>query len=437
MPRDNLVSNRGKQRRDVVQRNTAWAGQTPRPQHVPRKKPTTPTPRFNASRMFFIKKLILLIYILLSASAATARIPPLPSSDDDNQPALVRYARLKEREHASTGDIAQRPGAPRFITSPPNPEKWALKDTSVNVATAFHQAASASADMQAYSSHHNNAWASGSNRPNPTVPRSTSVEYEKEAQQTSLKSRLAPPPSRLNNSTGAGLRTIPTQSTRRPVSKTASVHHVPDSEAEAENDADVNGRAKSPFDQIIDVAVRTLAPATFYLRQRSQEPDASADVSNANGQHSSYDYSAEEREFQANRTKPNSISAQRKNRMSVDNKAYKPVSDGESDEEYSDDDKGRRRRKKKKKDGPVGGPLTTLPIMPADKRKKRRSRGGKSGTGDEGEDSESDGNTAAEKVSNHCLSKPTTADQCLPGIQSTSLSRQIFYSPSIPKIRST
>ena len=161
MPRDNLVSNRGKQRRDVVQRNTAWAGQTPRPQHVPRKKPTTPTPRFNASRMFFIKKLILLIYILLSASAATARIPPLPSSDDDNQPALVRYARLKEREHASTGDIAQRPGAPRFITSPPNPEKWTLKEPSVNVATAFHQAAPAAPYI--YSGHHNGAWAMGSN----------------------------------------------------------------------------------------------------------------------------------------------------------------------------------------------------------------------------------------------------------------------------------
>ncbi|KAF8716375.1 hypothetical protein AX14_007095 [Amanita brunnescens Koide BX004] len=255
--------------------------------------------------------------------------------------------------------------------------------------------------MQTFSSHHNNAWASGSNRPNPSVPRSTSVEYEKETQQTALKSRLAPPPSRLNNTTGAGLRSIPAQSTRRPGSKTASVHHVPDSEAEAENDADISGRAKSPLNQIIDVAKRTLAPATFYLRQRSQDPDVSADVSHANGHHSSYDYSAEEREFQANRSKPNSISAQRKNRMSVDNKAYKPtVSDGESSEEYSDDEKGRRRRKKKKKDGAVGGPLTTLPIMPADKKKRRRSRGGRSGTGDEGEDSESDGNTAAEKASN-------------------------------------
>ncbi|KAF8349168.1 hypothetical protein F5887DRAFT_949732, partial [Amanita rubescens] len=339
--------------------------------------------------------------LVSNASSATAKIPPLPSSDDDNQPALVRYARLKEREHASAPDVPHRPGGPRIITSPPNPERWGLKDTSVNVATAFHQAASAAPDMQTYSTSHNNAWASGSNRRNPSVPRSTSVEYEKEAQQNGFRNRLAPPPSRLNNTAGAGLRATSTQSTRRPVSKTASVHHVPDSEAEAENDADHGDRAKSPFDQIIDVAKRTLAPATFYLRQRSQEPDGSAEISNVNGQNSTYDYSAEEREFQANRSTPNSISAHRKNRMSTDNKAYKPsISDGESSEEYSDDGKGRRRRKKKKNDGTVGGPLTTLPIMAADKRRRRKSRGGKSGTGGEDDESESEGNTAAEKASN-------------------------------------
>ena len=75
-----------------------------------------------------------------------------------------------------------------------------------------------------------------------------------------------------------------------------------------------------------------------FISISSQEPDASADVSNPNGQNSSYDYAAEEREFQANRTKPNRISGQRKNRMSVDNKAYKPsVSEGKSSEEYPDD----------------------------------------------------------------------------------------------------
>jgi len=213
---------------------------------------------------------------------------------------------------------------------------------------------------------------------------------------------------------------------------------VPDSEAEAENDADQGDRAKSPFDQIIDVAKRTLAPATFYLRQRSQEPDGSADVSNLNGQNSTYDYSAEEREFQANRSTPNSISAHRKNRMSTDNKAYKPsVSEGESSEEYSDDGKGRRRRRKKKNDGAVGGPLTTLPIMAADKRRRRKSRGGKSGTGGEDDESESEGNTAAEKVSCSCLLNTTAADQQSLGVQSASLCRQIIRCTCISDIHST
>jgi SUN domain-containing protein 1/2 len=150
------------------------------------------------------------------------QIPPLPSSDDHNQPALVRYdARSTLVNVQAVSDL------------PPRPEKWALKDTSVNVATAFHQATSAAPDM----SHHNIAWASGSNRPNPSVP-------------------------------------------RRPVSKPASVYHMPDSEAEAENDADINGVAKSPSDQIIDVAKRTLALATFYLHQRSQEPVVYSEIQN-------------------------------------------------------------------------------------------------------------------------------------------------------------
>ncbi|KAK2460315.1 hypothetical protein APHAL10511_007704 [Amanita phalloides] len=323
--------------------------------------------------------------------------PTIPSSDDDAQPALVRYARLKQREQ-NDQTSTHRPSAPRVFTSHPNPERWALKDTTVNVATAFHQAASSG--MQTYTSHHNNAWASGSNRPNPAVPRSSSAEYEKEAQHVGLKNRLAPPPSRLNNPPGAGLRPTTGQGQRKPVSKMASVHHVPDSEGEPDNDPDPSDRAKSPLNQVIDVAKRALAPATFYLRQRSQEPDTSV-----NGQNSTYDYSAEEREFQANNSKTNSISGHRMNRMSVDNKAYKPsLSDRESSEEHSDDDdKGRRRRKKKKKTDPVGGPLTTLPVMAADKRKRRRSKG-KSGTGDDEEEDEESGsetNTAAfEKASN-------------------------------------
>ena len=72
--------------------------------------------------------------------------------------------------------------------SPPklHPEKWAYKDTSVNVANAFHLAAE---DMNP-----NQAWAAGPSRAN--VPRSTSVEYENQLRQTSGRG-LVPPPSRF------------------------------------------------------------------------------------------------------------------------------------------------------------------------------------------------------------------------------------------------
>ncbi|KAF8635159.1 hypothetical protein AX15_000501 [Amanita polypyramis BW_CC] len=297
--------------------------------------------------------------------------------------------------------------------------------------------------MQTYANNHNDAWASGSNRPNPAVPRSTSVEYEKETHQTSLRNRLAPPPSRLNNSAGAGLRTTVPQGTRRPLSKTASVHHVPDSEGEGENGLDAGERGKSPLNQVIDVAKRALAPATFYLRQRSQEPEGPGDksnistMSNTNGQNSSYDYSAEEREFQANRSqtsvKPISSSGagngRRKNRMSIDNKAYKPPpSDAESSEEYSDDGKGRRRRKKKRGNGPNGGPLTTLPVMATDKKKKRRRKSGTSVEGEEDDEgSESEGNTtAAEKTSNQ---RASVARSSVPPVSRQSVRRSVPPQP--------
>ncbi|KAM6490512.1 hypothetical protein JOM56_013855 [Amanita muscaria] len=352
---------------------------------------------------------------LFQHSSTSHLHPPPPSSDDDNQPALVRYARLKQREQATAISLTSRPGAPGIINTPPNPERWSVKDTSVNVATAFHQAAASAIpdiiDMQTVpDTTANGSWASStSTRP----PRSTSVEYEKETQSISLRNRLAPPPSRINTAAGAGLRSNPNNTTptsRRPLTKsTTSATLVPDSEAE--NELDVNGRAKSPFNQVVDAAKRALAPATFYLRQRSQEPEGAADRStasnNANGQHSSYDYSAEEREFQANisrkPTTTTTTSTHRKNRMSIDKKAYQPSpSDDEGSEEWSDDGKGRRRMRKKKKHEPLGGPLTTLPVMSADKRKRRKSKGK---TGEEDGGSESEENVT-ERASNSRSSIP-------------------------------
>ena len=154
-----------------------------------------------------------------------------------------------------------------------------------------------------------------------------------------------------------------------------------------------NGRAKTPLEQGYDI-VRRLVPATFLLRERSQEPDPSF-LTPVNGNESardqsSYDYSAEEREFQsasASQKPPSrrTVPAHRKNRISVDNKAYRPsMSDlEESDEDFEED--GKRTRRKKAKKGGIGGPLTTLPVAGYDKRKRRKKGARENGAGDEEE----------------------------------------------------
>lgn len=233
----------------------------------------------------------------------------------------------------------------------------------------------------------NNAWTSGVARPNPVVPRSTSVEYEKETQTTTSR-RLAPPPNRLS-------RPPPS---RKPLSKNASARIVPDSEGEEDTSATAtaNGRGKSPFEHVLDVAKKALGPATYYVRQLSHEPEDRSLSTNGNTSHNrdtSYDYAAEEQEFQAaQQAQRASLPSHKRGRMSMDNRAYKPpASDIESDDDdYSDDDK-RKKRRKKKKNEPVGGPLTTLPVLSADKKKKRKSKGTKSGAGgQDDEESESD-----------------------------------------------
>ncbi|KAJ7104067.1 hypothetical protein B0H15DRAFT_808309 [Mycena belliarum] len=291
------------------------------------------------------------------APALGSRSPPKPPrSDDQNEPALARFAKLK-RQNSSTQQL--------------DPEKWSVKDTSVNVASAFHQAATEMIP--------NNSWASGSTRTAAAVPRSTSVEYESQSQSTSAR-RLAAPPSRLHS------RPNSSASRAKPLSKSVSIRHVPDSEGE-EPEPEQNGRGKSPFEQVIGAARRAIinpaAAATYYVRQRSREPDEPVAV---NG---SYDYSAEEREIQ-NQSKRAGANHKR-NRMSTDNKAYKPsTSDLEnSDEEFIDDDGKQKRRKKKKKES-TGGPLTTLPVAGYDKRKKKAKKGSKGHAGELEEGSDSD-----------------------------------------------
>lgn len=315
-------------------------------------------------------------------STSSRSAPTLDSTDNQDETALVRYARLK-RELSHNSSL--------------NPEKWAVKDTSVNIATAFNQAASTSYEM--HPSNPNESWASGS-QANLNVPRSTSVEYEKETHSTSNR-RLAPPPSRLTQRTN-----------KKPLSKQASgLTHVSDSEGEDQPQSqslsvEHSMRARSPLESVLDISKRALGSATsFYLRQRSTEP-ADQSVATVNGRESSYDYATEEREYQELQrqlAEPSQEQGQeqeqhfaakrthRRNRMSLDNKAYRPT---ESDLEESNDDisdDGRKRRKKTKKKDLGPGPLTSLPVAGYDKRRRRRKGTKLSATGEVMDDEGSSG----------------------------------------------
>jgi hypothetical protein len=84
------------------------------------------------------------------------------------------------------------------MTTNPDPTRWAVKGTSVQAANAIHQAAMALNPKD--------SWASSSRA---VVPRSTSVEYEKETQSTSTRRLNAPPPRNgppPSRSTGAASR---------------------------------------------------------------------------------------------------------------------------------------------------------------------------------------------------------------------------------------
>ena len=229
------------------------------------------------------------------------------------------------------------------------------------------------------------SWASSSRT---IVPRSTSVEYEKETQSTSTRRLNAPPPRN-----GPPPSRSATAASR--LAKQASVRYVPDLEGEDATAASQGRqeRARTPIDSVIDLAKRT----AFYLRQRSTEPDLTHSEQGQNGHHDgnpevSYDYAAEDRDFQAQSAlakarKANNASAHKRGRISSDNKAYRPT---QSDLEQSDDDisdEGRRKRRKAKKN--MIGPLTTLPVIDQEKKRRRRSRTKGDGV-EEGEDGEGD-----------------------------------------------
>jgi SUN domain-containing protein 1/2 len=244
--------------------------------------------------------------------------------------------------------------------------------------------------MSVGSSNPNNAWASASTSQRQ-LPRGTSQEYEAQAQVAAHRRLGAKPPSR-NSTAPSGLAASGPR--RHVVHRHDSSHlSVPDSEPEREEATSRNTRGKSPFAGAMN-AVNSVAQGlgqaatevAFILRARSKEPE---------GPEESYNYSREEREVQAQAStsgsttaRKNVTAANRKNRMSSDNMAYKPSnSDLDISDEDDSDGEGKKRRRKKKR-GEVGGPLNSLPVLSADKRRKKRR--GKKADGDDDEASEDD-----------------------------------------------
>lgn len=172
-----------------------------------------------------------------------------------------------------------------------------------------------------------------------------------------------------------------------------------------------NGRAKSPFDMLSDYARKAITPATeIFMKQRTPDPDAdeiniptrqATDTTLVGQNTTSYDYAEEEADYQQNLEKKRNAAAQKRNRMSVDNKAYRPTaSDLEDTSEEEDDGEMKGRRKKSKKKD-IGGPLTNLPVAQYDKRKRRKARGDKGNGTVEEEESISD--EQVEQVSIACV----------------------------------
>ena len=307
--------------------------------------------------------------ITTSAPSVETRSPPkvVPHIiENPDEPALVRFAKRKQQSATQSVD----------------PQRWNVKDTSVQIANAFQQAATTENPMPPpVPINPNDAWVTGATR-RTNLPRSTSVEYEKETQSTATRRLNPPPPNRL--------------SSRRPVSKTGSTNLVPDSEDEAHPTTYTRG--KSPFEHVADT-VRSLVNPVVSIHMKARSPEREQSMT-------SYDYASEEREYRNQPATPQQTQrkapAPKRNRISSDNKAYKPTASDleQSDEDFVDGD--RKRRRKKKRNDSVGGPLTTLPVAGYDKKRRRKKNAKGEYVEEEEEDSESDEQS---KISEHvCIS---------------------------------
>ncbi|KZV73047.1 hypothetical protein PENSPDRAFT_324965 [Peniophora sp. CONT] len=202
------------------------------------------------------------------------------------------------------------------------------------------------------------------------VPRSTSVDYEKETQHTrQLPIRFKPPSSRGSQ-------------VQRPVTKAPSLQFVPgsDDEENAQEMARRKERGKSPLVALGESIAETAKRTAFYMRPSSQSQTQAQQNGNGHTQDESYDYAAEERDFQQSQQSQQlhqSRRGVRRGNIPVDAKAYKPSESDLESESEEDSDSGRPRRRKKKK-GETGGLLTGLPTVGyGGKRRKRKSMGGK------------------------------------------------------------
>ncbi len=159
---------------------------------------------------------------------------------------------------------------------------------------------------------------------------------------------------------------------------------------------------------------KAITPATeIFMKQRTPEPDPdeinipsrqATDTTLVSQNAVSYDYADEEAAYQSLEKKTNSA-AHKRNRMSTDNKAYRPYGvgtwrlhlrkmtmttrgkGGGRKSKKKGEGKGRRRKSKKKD---VGGSLLNFPVVQYDKKKRRKARGDKGNGSVEEERSVSD-----------------------------------------------
>ncbi|KAG9105167.1 hypothetical protein FRC07_009547, partial [Ceratobasidium sp. 392] len=282
-----------------------------------------------------------------SPSQSSTTAPNTENADDSNsasEPANVRYARLKQRNQAL---------GPTTSTSS---NASLLRDTSVNVANAFTQAAFSQFGMPKPKA--TPSWTGGN--------------------------RLAPPSS-------SALRRSPSVL-------------VDDEEVEVigddTGDVDINGdpiinradRGKSPFIDLVGAASSYIVQTAKRATSRQPEETTGIQQSLSSVDRTS-DYEDVETQYQRAKaglplasppgSKSGSTAARKKPRKSKDNAPYKPSSSESEQSDGFDSDEGKRKKKAKQIKGmalPVIGPSKT--IRTTKKPRRQSSRPGASVLGD-------------------------------------------------------